>query len=250
MIWLRPTYIRLRPPRSLRAGFTMIELLVVIAIIAILAAVVFPVSASVRVHAQEAQVISNMKAIQAALSMYKLDEHGYPPTLGPVIIGNGNATQYAAMYPEWIRDRNAYGSPNLDLDDPSATLPVQVNPLMVAPLPPGASEPARMNGARMYAWDTMDGSVVGENYVLHYSRYRTTDRNDADYKRQLGYRNPPEDTVVTWNDTFVTYGDDPGPDDDRGDLLVLFLNGTVKKYNIRNKGIRDLNGAYWRLKPY
>jgi hypothetical protein len=83
-------------------------------------------------------------------------------------------------------------------------------------------------------------------YIPHYSRYRTWDRNDPDYKRQLGFRNPPEDTVVTWNDSFVTHnaqGQDTG-----GDYLVLFMNGTVKKFNA--KQVAGVGGQVWRLKPY
>jgi prepilin-type N-terminal cleavage/methylation domain-containing protein len=240
-----------------RAGFTMIELLVVIAIIAILGAVMFPAAMAMRVKGQQSQLVSNMKAIQASLGIYKADENGYPPTLGPVIIEGNNDNQYGGMYPEWVRDRGTFHSPNLDLDADQFNAPilVEVDTRAVARRAGDHSEPAQLSGSRMFAWNTMDGSIVRNGsdetsawrYVLHYSRVRTTDRNDPDYKRQLSFRNPPEDTVVTWNDTFVDYTD---PDNPRGDLFVLFLNGTVKKYNVRDKGIRDLNGAYWRLKPY
>jgi type II secretory pathway pseudopilin PulG len=257
----------------------MIELLVVIAIIAILSAVVYPVASSVRIRAQENQVISNLKSIQASLQIYKQDEHGYPPTLGPVIYPGGELRTYPGMYPEWSRDRGAYHSPNNSLSDVSVTgaengaeasyrvdLSASVSKGYVAPANPDnvadfvKANPAYVSDVRMYGWDTMDGNVSKNNsddpdtwtYVLHYSRYRTWDVADPDYKRQLGYRNPPEDTVVTWNDTFVDWGD-AGPDDDRGDLLVLFLDGTVRKYDVHSDTNRKLFGnvnyQFWRLKP-
>jgi len=130
-------------------------------------------------------------------------------------------------------------------------------------MPQGISDPARQGGAKMYAWDTMDGSVKlaeGETdattgtYVLHYSRYRTFVKTDEDYRRQLGFRNPPEDTVVTWNDTYVQRDSAYKPV--HGDYFVLFLNGTVKKYDVKRIGqlLKD-NGwpdreEIWRLKPY
>ena len=239
-----------RPPtRDRRAGFSLIELLTVIAIIAILAAVIFPVANVVRTRAQHSQVISNMKSIQTALGIYKLDEHGYPPTLGPVTFGN---TTYNGMFPEWLKDREAFHSAANEVEDPNALVPVDLNasaPTFVSDgLPAGAVDPARQSGAKFNAWNTMDGHVGPKGYVLHYSRYRTLDRNDLDYKRQLGFRNPPEDTVVTWNDTFVRKGDDGSYV--AGDLFVLFLNGTVKKFDVKSNRVKEVRGQFWRLKPY
>ncbi len=51
-------------------AFTLIELLVVIAIIAILAAILFPVSARVRESGRAAQCLSNMRQIGMGASMY------------------------------------------------------------------------------------------------------------------------------------------------------------------------------------
>ncbi|MBW3623741.1 MAG: prepilin-type N-terminal cleavage/methylation domain-containing protein [Armatimonadetes bacterium] len=252
--------------RDRRAGFSLIELLTVIAIIAILAAVLFPVATAVRVRAQQAQVISNMKNIQTALGIFKQDERAYPATLGPLVFGRGGNTQtLGGLYPEWLKTREAYHSPALDLPETDVLVQVAddvaVNAGIIAQsIPAGAKDPMRDSGAQMYAWNTMDGHVInGEGepgtwrYVPHYSRFRTLNTQDPDYKRQLGFRNPPEDTVVTWNDTFVQKnGDVPV----RGDYLVLFLSGTVKKYSV--KQVADRLSEYnwpqrqeiWRLKPY
>jgi prepilin-type N-terminal cleavage/methylation domain-containing protein len=241
-----------------RAGFSLIELLTVIAIIAILAAIIFPIAGSVRRSAQEAQVISNLQAIQTSLGIYKQDEHGYPPTLGPIIFNSGGvSTQFNGMYPEFLKDKGAFFSPANEADrntQYSVDLLSSLNYVAGrSGMPAGINDPVlNNNGGMFYGWDNMDGHVKLDpndptrgTYILHYSRYRTWNRNDPDYKRQLGFRNPPEDTVVTWNDSFVNR---PNGVDQSGEYLVLFLNGTVKKFTVAQ--VKAVDGAVWRLKPY
>ena len=61
------------------AAFTLVELLVVIAVIAMLAAILFPVFASVRAKARETSCISNMRQHGLAFGMYVQDYDGYYP---------------------------------------------------------------------------------------------------------------------------------------------------------------------------
>ena len=70
-----------RPHRSFprRAGFTLIELLVVIAIIALLAAIIFPVFATVRGNARKISCLSNLRQIGLATIMYAQDYDGLFP---------------------------------------------------------------------------------------------------------------------------------------------------------------------------
>lgn len=66
-----------------RPGFTLIELLVVIAIIAILAAILFPVFATVREKARQTSCLSNLKQLGTAMLMYAADHDGlFPPAVG------------------------------------------------------------------------------------------------------------------------------------------------------------------------
>ena len=64
-----------------RKAFTMIELLVVIAIIAILAAILFPVFATVREQARQSSTMSNMQAVYVGAKLYNEDEGHYPSVL-------------------------------------------------------------------------------------------------------------------------------------------------------------------------
>ena len=57
-------------------GFTLIELLVVIGIITILAAILFPVFASVRSKARDMATISNLKQLGLATAQYQQDAEG------------------------------------------------------------------------------------------------------------------------------------------------------------------------------
>ena len=66
--------------RKSELGFTLIELLVVIVIIGILAAIALPNFIKARNKAREAEVKSNIHAIQIALERYAVDSGGVYPT--------------------------------------------------------------------------------------------------------------------------------------------------------------------------
>lgn len=74
-----------RPMRNVRrgrhaAGFTLIEVMVVVAILAILAAVVVPRIMDEPAKARQARAAQDIRAIESALDMYKLDNYRYPTT--------------------------------------------------------------------------------------------------------------------------------------------------------------------------
>jgi prepilin-type N-terminal cleavage/methylation domain-containing protein len=62
-----------------RRGFTLIELLVVIAIIAILAAILFPVFATMKERAKRSACLANLRQIAVALQTYANDSDGRFP---------------------------------------------------------------------------------------------------------------------------------------------------------------------------
>jgi hypothetical protein len=100
------------------------------------------------------------------------------------------------------------------------------------------------NPARFYAWDSWDvqavrgpgGPTCNDNtrqrFELRYILFWTVDGQvngggPNDDQRQLGYNDPPDSTVVTWNSYYRRWGAGNIPVRGR-DELVLFLNGSVK----------------------
>jgi len=69
-----------RPAVGRRAGFTLIEILVVVAIIGILAAVIVPRIVGRTDEARRTKAMADLRAIENALAMYKLDNGVYPTT--------------------------------------------------------------------------------------------------------------------------------------------------------------------------
>jgi general secretion pathway protein G len=66
-------YLKTRGQKQRRPGFTLIELIVVIAIITLLAALLFPVFASVREKGRSAVCVSNLRQIGMAVALYTQD---------------------------------------------------------------------------------------------------------------------------------------------------------------------------------
>ena len=67
-----------RPSRA--AGFTLIEVLVVVVILGILAAIVVPNIMDKPGKAKITKAKSDIRAIESAFNMYRLDKHVYPTT--------------------------------------------------------------------------------------------------------------------------------------------------------------------------
>jgi len=132
-----------------RRGFTLIELLVVIAIISLLAAILFPVFASVREKARQTACLSNERQIGLAARQYMDDNdgalyhhhedyvlddgtqvHDLPPDVsGCAGGGNGNSNAekpWAIFFQPYLKSRNVIYCPS----DPAAHSQVQVSDIM------------------------------------------------------------------------------------------------------------------------
>lgn len=106
--------------------------------------------------------------------------------------------------------------------------------------------------ARFYALSGFDVARVptsggGDRWELRYALFWTDyglgNGNAQDDPRQLGYAEPPESTVVTWNSYFRDYQADGNPARTRRDL-VLFLGGGAQPYDSRDVAERS-----WRIMP-
>jgi prepilin-type N-terminal cleavage/methylation domain-containing protein len=219
-----------------RPGFTMIEMLTVIAIIAILAGILFPVFATVRRNVHKATCTSQLHDIAVALKLYKDDHNGvYPEALyGFLDADSGKEVNY--LYPQYIKEKQIFRCPlapyNLNetgLTDPNNTF----HPTTGRPFRQYEAR-QRYPNRRYNVWNSVDGQFEppkSTQYVVKYLRHWSNQRPGfSDVPRQLLYKNPPEDTVVTW----CTYHRDWNlnsnpPEPKTGSIdLVLFLGGYVR----------------------
>lgn len=76
---LRPSTFDLRPSTPRAAAFTLIELLIVIAIIAILAAMIIPVTGAVNRTKIRAKARTELERVATAIELYKAKLGHYPP---------------------------------------------------------------------------------------------------------------------------------------------------------------------------
>jgi general secretion pathway protein G len=95
-------------------GFTLIELLVVIAIIGTLSALLLPNFMSARERARDTQRKSDIKQIQKALELYKLDQNppAYPTLLPDPGTNwtNGGTSSYFSKFPGDPKNRSGSGT--------------------------------------------------------------------------------------------------------------------------------------------
>ncbi len=229
------------------SAFTMVEMLTVIAIIAVLAAIIFPVAATVREQARRTTTMSNLHQIQVALKMYKQENRVYPEALLGYVEFQGNSAVPADrirggfLYQAYIRDINIFRSPNNPVNDKVMWKAVEV--LLADPNDPSVRS-NEINGQLVtrpfYLMDSMDigptcpGSGV---YEQHYSLYRpyaptSNTAGPLDDMCQLQYNLPPENTIVTWVSDHRNCDSSGLPAQGSKDI-VLLLSGTAKVVDSR-----------------
>jgi prepilin-type N-terminal cleavage/methylation domain-containing protein len=210
-----------------RRGFTMVELLTVIAIIAILAGILFPVFATVRRNVHKATCTTNLHSIAQGLKMYKDDHGAYPEALFGFVAEGQEVT---FLFPQWVKTKEVFRCPLAPVQLSSTQTVQGRHPIGFQ------GETFRKYPNRAYpAWDSYDGQFEPANnptnYVVKYVRHWSGSRTGfGDNPRQLLYRNPPEDTVVTWctyHRDWSGVGAQATPQTGSMDL-VLFVGGNVK----------------------
>jgi prepilin-type N-terminal cleavage/methylation domain-containing protein len=223
---------------SRRNGFSLIELLTVIGIIAILAAIIFPVMASVKKRARMTNCMTNLQQISNALSMFKMDNHKYPVALVPVVAGLpfSGAKSDAGLFGEYVKGgAKIFLCPESSFTDENATVAQNVGLLA--------------GTQQVYTYSSYDGYVFGGNYEQHYCydwwpatvpRPTTPGVEADDYMRQLKFRNPPDTTVVTW----CSFHESRSEGLYKGKAIVLFLSGRCAQMDASL-----VETSKWRIRP-
>ena len=83
---------------QIRRGFTLIEILVVVVILAVLAAVVVPNVINRIGDAKASAAISDIKAFDTNIDLFKLDTGKYPPTLDDLIKDVSQTSKWNGPY--------------------------------------------------------------------------------------------------------------------------------------------------------
>lgn len=218
-----------------RSGFSLIELLTVIAIIALLAAIIFPVMSTARERSRQANCISNLNQIQQALKLYKQDNNRFPAVLsGYAQPGTSlDNLRTGTLFREYVSTPKSFSCPNSIVTDLSVTIP---DPLAGQ----GLIGLDRPSGGQLYRYDSYTAQVLNYDPSNVQPRYTLAWANEVqdvparqgndpqiDFTRQLKFRNPPDDTVVTW--CSFHRGGDQSPGRSGAIDLVLFLDGHVDR---------------------
>lgn len=226
---------------SARAGYSMVEMLTVIAIIGILAGLLYPVFSRVRARGRQTSCISNMHQVWQALEQFRMDERNYPRTIQAALVAAGSG--------KTVQQLQCPDNPSDSPSEPVQWAPAQCIARLgyvdmqrydfTTPIPQANTYDGQLYTARQLA-ELGCGSGGDPStllYIPHYALYRlpTGAKNDPDYKRQLFFRKPVGDAVVTW----CIYH---GPMTGQGQ--VLFQSGTVSSYPINEVVTRS-----WHLPP-
>lgn len=228
-------------------GFSLVELLTVIAIIAILAAIIFPVMATVKAKARQQACISQLHELAMRADMYKKDNGRYPSTLGPkwrsaegieeIKAGTGSGATDPGIYirgyidnfkmfhcPSDISTDTTAGSPTYMTDVSNALSAVSVYTYSSYDFFMGA--PDIPTGIRYaYRWADLNGGVLTTLAPAAPYPIGTTDTvalQQQDYQRQLCWRTPPSDTVLTW---CSFHAEDPEGVSPVGMAVYVFVDG-------------------------
>ncbi len=116
-----------------------------------------------------------------------------------------------------------------------------------------SSSPAANDAGRFWAISGYDVAPIrlgdgASAYEVHYTRFWSgfgvAAGSAQDDPRQLGYTEPPESTVITWNTYFRSYSGTNTLANGASKDIVLFLGGSAKAVDSRLMSERA-----WRLEP-
>jgi len=127
------------------------------------------------------------------------------------------------------------------LYDPSSGY-VMLDQTTVTSDPTKAANFYRVSGYEVSEVDTPTTKRQELHYALFWTTWGLGGGDASDDPRQLGYADPPESTVITWDSYFRDYTNRvPARTNSE---IVLFLSGGAKNYDSRDASERS-----WRVMP-
>lgn len=256
---------------SRRNGFSLIELLTVIAIIAILAAIIFPVMSTVRDRARQSECMTNLHQIAMAAQMFKQDNRKFPDVLGAIAVDSNGvpitapgsqvsfelAKAGGALFPEYTKSSTkVFHCSTSMVTDTKAVVPYTIKGATDRPvytysydsyttyyINSSTAPEQHYDPAWAYAADETGAiAAVSDSNCKAYEDpgNDTNDKKLADYERQLRFRNPPGDTVLTWCSNHETRTGSSLS----GNVLIVFLDGHAE-----NQPASVVENCRWRTHP-
>ncbi len=243
-----------------KRGFSLVELLTVIAIIAILASIIFPVMSMVGNRARMNKCMTQMHQIGLAVQIFKQDNRKYPDVLGVEVMRNGGnvvpmdqpvpsaSPQVVGLFPEYVKSAKLYHCPNSKFIDTTQIIGANA---AYDPLGTGA-------GIEAYTYNSYDFMIYGGTDIRqHYTKAWAASPGDVaaqgpgapgdpqrDYERQLKFKTPPDDTVVTWCSWHEVYSGSGTNLTVTGKAPTLFLDGHVDVLSAP-----EVETQRWRVLP-
>lgn len=238
-----------------RRGFSLVELLTVIAIIAILAGIIFPVMGMVNNKARMNKCITQLHQIGLGVQMFKQDNRRYPDMLAIPVQRQGstvipfdrvtrNTSNLVGLYPEYVKGgAKMFHCPcSKEIDTSKADID------------------EAGTGWEFYSYDSYDFMRISTTQVQqHYTRSwcilangqtpedavraiipdnaPVTGDAASDYERQLKFRTPPDNTVITW----CSYHESANL---TGKAPTLYLDGHVDQLDAS-----QIEVSKWRTMP-
>ena len=232
-----------------RGGFTLIELLVVIAIIAILAALLLPVFSMVREQTRKSQCKNQLATILAALKTYRNDHGVYPDALYGVSY-NGGPVEPRLFARKYVQKAGDFTCPNhAGAQRPVTELVIPVNKMTGEPAKDRFGRTMGYPVPSSYDFQFHPNQATGAAEQHYRQKWTVSTSAATDDKRQLYYKDPPGDTVVTWclcHATLNAAGQATG-----GKAVVGLLSGRVVEVDAtRMVGWPGPDGKHpWQVSP-
>jgi len=87
------------------------------------------------------------------------------------------------------------------------------------------------------------GTHTEIHYALFWSVWALSGGNGHDDRRQLGYADPPDSTVITWDSYFRNYDSNDEATRDKRDIVLFLGGGAIAKDS------KDVSDRSWRITP-
>lgn len=241
-----------------KQGFSLIELLTVIAIIAILAGIIFPVMGAVKNRAKLVQCMTNLHDIAVAVKMFQQDNRRFPDSIagyvetedGGMVIPLERSKNGGGLYPEYIKAVKGFHCPLSATTSTSAAVRIvrdgetywyYAYSSYDVYTPGVVTTTAEANYPYDLRYNPKWAKTVGD--VDNYNTAANESDPAYDYKRQLRFRSPSDDTVVTWCSYHKRQGDS------KSMIPVLFLDGHADMLSaavVEGDSTNDSPGTRWR----